>query len=289
MRLLMIAAIFSLAACGQRDVAYPADAASEAVASADVVAKSPMAGEPAPAQPGPTTGRYLAYEYSFTLELPSKAVGPVQEAQAAACRAVPANGCLVVGSSINRGDDGAVYGQLQMRMVPARVQPFRADLTKAVHGADGEITAATTNSEDLTQAIVDTEAVMRAKTALRERLLALLNRQTGKVADLLEVERELARVQQEIDAATSALKVYRLRTDLSLVTITFVSERSSVGGDVANPLAGAFRDFFRIMSYSAAGIVRVIAGILPLAVIGLPLVWLVIAGWRRWRARRKAS
>ena len=81
-------------------------------------------------------------------------------------------------------------------------------------------------SEDLTRQIVDTEAAVRARTALRDRLQAILATRPGKLSDLLEVEKELARVQGELDATQSELAVMRTRVVTSLLTITYSSGAS---------------------------------------------------------------
>lgn len=288
------AILLGLAACGQMPESPGADrGVAGVVATADVAAMDAAAPAAEMAEPAPppgvpqgiaTTGRDLAYEHSFALEVPGDAVQPLQDAQAADCRTAGPAKCLVIASGLDRSADGSVHARLQMRMLPGRIEAFRAALQQATGAARGEIVSAETTSEDLTQVIVDTEAMLRTRSALRERLLALLGRQSGKVADLLEVERELARVQQEIDAATSAMKVYRLRVDMALVTVAIRSERSSVGGDVGSPLGDALRDFVRIMAQSAAIIVRLVAGLLPVLLAGGIVAIVALQVWRRWKA-----
>ena len=57
----------------------------------------------------------------------------------------------------------------------------------------------TVETDDLSRSIVDTEAALRSKRALRDRLQALLQRPADKVQDLFDVEQQLTQVQTEID------------------------------------------------------------------------------------------
>ena len=75
----------------------------------------------------------------------------------------------------------------------------------------------------VTRVIVDTEATLRAKRALRDRLQQLLATRPGSLADLLGVERELARVQGEIDSSEPNLASTRTRVAMSAVTIEYAS------------------------------------------------------------------
>ena len=99
-------------------------------------------------------------------------------------------------------------------------------------------------SEDLSRQIVDTDAQLRAKTTLRDRLQGLLATHPGKVGDLLAVERELARVQGDIDSAQSELADMRGRVAMSDVTLNYGSS-DVLGGRVQSPLASAFHRLLR--------------------------------------------
>ena len=136
-------------------------------------------------------------------------------------------------------------------------------------------------SEDLTRQVIDTEATLRAQTRLRERLTELLTRHQGKLADLLEVERELARVQGEIDARSSELNVMRKRIAMSDLTIAYQSRGLFVDDRTADPTLQALRDFLATVSLSFAAAIRFVAVALPWLLIVLPAFWLLRRMWRR--------
>jgi hypothetical protein len=154
-------------------------------------------------------------------------------------------------------------------------------LEAQVDQAGGRIVTDTTSTEDLTRQIVDTEARLRAQTTLRDRLQELLRSSRGRLADLLEVERELARVQGDIDAVQSNLAVMRTRVAMSELTLQYHSAPRSVGSDTFEPLRNAFANFLGIIVGGFAVIITLIAGLVPFAVVIVPIVWLIL----RWRKR----
>ena len=121
-----------------------------------------------------------------------------------------------------------------------------------------------------------------ALTALRDRLQELLRSRPGRLADLLEVERELARVQSEIDSIQSNLAVMRTRVAMSELTINYRSAPRPVGSDTFRPLRDALANFLGIVVGGFAAIITIIAGLIPVAVVVVPIVWLIL----RWRKRR---
>jgi hypothetical protein len=69
----------------------------------------------------------------------------------------------------------------------------------------GSATVVRVSSSDITEQYVDTESRMKTARALRDRLQGLLDRATN-VTEVLSVERELARVQAEIEASEARLR-----------------------------------------------------------------------------------
>ena len=103
----------------------------------------------------------------------------------------------------------------------------------------------------------------------------------SNLADLLEVERELARVQGEIDARSSELNVMRKRIAMSDLTIAYQSRGLFVDDRTADPTLQALRDFLATVSLSFAAAIRFVAVALPWLLIVLPAFWLLRRMWRR--------
>ncbi|MEZ5995901.1 MAG: DUF4349 domain-containing protein [Hyphomonadaceae bacterium] len=305
---LLLAAL--LMGCGQANVANTAPAEAPMASGGMVEAERAIAGEesfaadnaaaPAPPPPpqaettpdqapaqaaGPAPVLFLAYSYAMGLELPSQRLSGVMDMHTNACQAAGVRQCQLIGSNVSGDPESYIEGYVSLRAAPEWLRTFRAGMTAQVDAAGGRIVSETTNTEDLTRQIVDTEARLRAQTALRDRLQELLRSRPGRLSDLLEVERELARVQGEIDAVQSNLAVMRTRVAMSELTIQYRSAPRSVGSDTFQPLRQAFADFLGIVVGGFAVIVRIIAGLVPLLVVIIPIGWLLLR-WRRARGGR---
>lgn len=243
-----------------------------------VAARVPVAGSPA-----------LAYSYSVSIAVPSGGVRALMARHEAACLAAGPALCQVTGSELSEPKTAGAEnsGTLSLRAEPHWLKRFRDGLEGDARAANGRVTGSSTTSEDLSRQIVDTDAALKAKTALRDRLQALLNTHPGKLSDLLEVERALADVQGEIDSANSELADMRGRVTTSDLTLSYGSGLTAPG--VWSPLSGAFGSFFSIMSTTLAVMVQMVAWVLPWAlVIGL-VVWLVRSKRLRWQFGRKRT
>ena len=118
--------------------------------------------------------------------------------------------------------------------------------------------------------------------------MRLLESRPGSLQDLLAVERELARVQTEIDAIESTLAVMRRRVSMSTLTVAYQSPAPSVSTQTFGPLREAFTHFVARAVESAAAIVSIVAFLLPWVVVGAVLVWL-LKRLRRASLRRRAA
>jgi len=254
-------------------------------APADVTA-SPLPNAPDANQPsGPAPVLYLAYSYVMELEIPSERLASVMDRHVQACQAAGPRRCQLIGSNRSGDPKSDMEGYLSLRGEPAWLDTFKSGMEQEADAAGGRVVSEKTYSEDLTRQIVDTEARLRAQTALRERLQELLRSRPGRLADLLEVERELARVQSEIDSVQSALAVMRTRVAMSELNLQYRSAPRAVGSHTLEPLRQAFANFLGVVVGGFAAIVYVIAALIPFAIVFIPLGWLLMR-WRRSRDGR---
>ena len=261
----------------------PASAPAPTDARDADVAQQPSTQPGQPSQPaGPSPVLYLAYTYGVGLEIPSQRLSSVMDRHVQACQSAGPRLCQLIGSNRSGDPDSFMQGYVAFRGEPAWLRTFMQGLENEADEAGGRITSQTVGSEDLTRQIVDTEARLRALTSLRDRLQELLRSRPGRLADLLEVERELARVQGELDATQSNLAVMRTRVAMSELTLNYQSSPRPVGSDTLEPLRQAFANFLGIIVGGFAAIITIIAGLIPVAVVVVPLVWLAL----RWRKRR---
>jgi hypothetical protein len=266
------------------------DRAQSAGEAAPAAAPQPPSGPTTSPQPQPGGGTtspvlYLAYTYGLGLEIPSQRLSSVMDSHVTACQGAGPRLCQLIGSNRSGDPDSQMSGYVELRGDPQWLRTFMDGMAAQVDEAGGRVTSRNTGSEDLTRQIVDTEARLRALTALRDRLQDLLRSRPGRLADLLEVERELARVQGEIDAIQSNLVVMRTRVSMSQLSIQYQSAPRPLGSDTMEPLRQAFADFLRVIVGGFAAILYIIAGLIPIAVVLVPLIWLALR-WRRARGGR---
>jgi len=243
-------------------------------------------GAVAPGSPAPTiTLPMLAYVYEYGIEAPTDRIRGLVAGHEAACAAAGPAQCQVTSSTVTELGEDSLRGVLELRASAAWVKRLRDGLPGETRAAGGRVTSSRVSSEDLSRQIVDTEARVRAMTTLRDRLMALLAERPGKLADVVAIEQELARVQGEIDSTASQLAVMRGRVQMSTVTLSYGSKGSIAPDGVWSPLVSAFEDFIGIIAVTLGGMVRVLAWLLPWLALGGGILWLfrkrLRANWGR--------
>jgi hypothetical protein len=255
-----------------------------APATGGVAGGAVRAGASQPADPV----SYLAYAYGVSLEIPGDRLVAVMDAHAAACRDAGPRVCQLVGSRRAGDPADTLRGSLSLRAEPQWLQQFMIRAQTDARDAAGRVTGQWTTTEDLTREIVDTEATLKAKRALRDRLQQLLSTRPGSLADLLGVERELARVQGEIDSTESTLAAMRTRVAMSALTIEYQSSAGAIASGTFAPLQGALANFVLAAVDSTAALISVVGALLPWVVAVALVVWGLVRIRRRRRARRAA-
>ncbi|MDF3832855.1 DUF4349 domain-containing protein [Cupriavidus basilensis] len=277
--LLLAGALLALAACGRsgngpegRPPAAPAAAGMPAAELAR--AQGGAQGEQQEAE-----RRYLALKYALTVENTAEALEGGWKSVVERCQAL---GCELLEAGFTRSRDGAPpRGELRARVAPKSLP----DLLKAAEQG-GTVVSNTVSSEDKTDQVIDAEARIKNTTELRDRLRAMLQNARGPLRDVIELERELARVQAELDTINGLRKLLAAQTDRNEVHIDFVARESFVSQRKVSPLREAYNDIAGLFLGSLAMLIRVAAGALPWLLVGVPLLWLALA-WRRRRAARR--
>jgi hypothetical protein len=177
-------------------------------------------------------------------------------------------------------------GLWRIRVPAARFQPL-LDAIRAL----GEIRRISTNSDDVSEEFYDVEARMRNKRQEETRLLKLLEDRTGKLDDVLAVEREIARVRGEVEQLEGRLRMLTDLTSLSTVTLR-VEEIAAYQPEQAATfgarLGRSFKGSLGSLVATAEALAVFIAASVPwLAVLASGLAATLIArrglAWRRDR------
>jgi hypothetical protein len=118
------------------------------------------------------------------------------------------------------GEPRAISGTL-------RIPSSRFDAALAALRQFGRVTEESQNGEDVAAAVVDLDARLTNTRVTEKRLTEVLQRRTGDVGDVLEVEREIARVRGEIEQMEAQRKQLERRIEYATVTLEIVEERAA--------------------------------------------------------------
>jgi hypothetical protein len=188
---------------------------------------------------------------------------------------------FVANTTVQGGKD-----QLRSASLEVKVPSERFDDALAGLSPIGKVESVNVNAEDVGEEYVDIAARVENAHRLETRLVDLLANRTGKLQDVLSVERELARVREEIERYEGRMRFLRTRVAMSTLTIA-VHESVPVIVPVAGdgPIVIAFRQAWRNFVGVIAGLIASLGILIPLGVLGV-LLWV---GVRRYLPIRGAA
>jgi hypothetical protein len=234
-------------------------------------AASPIGATASPADPA---SRKLIRTAQLALEVPS-----YDRAAEAVARTAEEEGGYLAESRAARADAGRRGGSLTVRVPAERFTTVVAALKRL-----GTVTNESVSTQDVTKAYTDLETRLRVKRDAAARVQAILNTKTARLAEVLEAERELARLTEEIEQMEGERRFYDQQIALSTITIELHEPSPLLGSGPFQPIREAMHESLRVLVASVAALIYVIVFLAP---------WLVIAGigWRivRWVRRRRAA
>jgi hypothetical protein len=141
----------------------------------------------------------------------------------------------------------------------------------------GKVESVNVNAQDVGEEYVDITARATNARRLEMRLLELLTARTAKLSDMLSVERELARVREEIERYEGRLRWLKSRSAVSTLSIA-VHEPMPLLGEQPSPIAEAFRRAWYNFVNLIAAFIASLGTLIPLGVI-LAVIWVIIRRW----------
>ncbi len=261
-----------LAGCGHKEeAAMPAAAPAEAMDAAARAVGPEGAQEDAMAAAPEATAKYLAERQYWDYELPEADIEGRWQAHMKLCRV----DCEVLEASLSKSAHAPVRAHLLLRIG----RPNAAKLMTAM--GDAGVSERRVEREDKTMQVIDAEARLKNLAELRDRLRGLLATRTGALKDVLETERELARVQGDLDAMTAQRRVLANETEKILLEANYRATPSLGETGAMQPLVEAWGEAGNAFARSLAASLMFIVQALPWLVIVLP------AGWGAWRLLRR--
>lgn len=145
----------------------------------------------------------------------------------------------VATSSSEKQANGKLRGEVVVKILPDNLERF----LQKIRGL-GEVKNQTLGSEDVTKAYFDTDSRLKNARVMEQRLIDMLKTKTGKVSDLLQVEKELGRVREEIEKMQGELKFWDSQVQFATVTISLAEK------DMEEPAAFLLKERAQLALYS---------------------------------------
>ena len=220
----------------------------------------------------------LAYEHEVEIRLDADKIAAKVKAAKQACETGKFGACLVLGVS----QSGGRYPRASLRV---RAEPKAIEPLIAAAGEGGDIGDRSTRAEDLAVVVRDNTLLRSRLSKQHARLLEFQGRSDLKVADVIALSEQLSKVEAELEAAEREGAIHKRRIETQLLTIEFSPHVSEAG---RSEVAIAFGDTGRVMASSTAGVIRVVAGLLPVLLALALAIW-VLKRLIRFLRRRKAA
>ncbi len=143
----------------------------------------------------------------------------------------------------------------------------------------GELQSNNRQAQDVSEEFYDVAARLKNKKIEEQRLVELLKNATGKLSEVLTVEKELSRVREEIERIEGRLRFLTNQTDLSTITVTIQEVKNFQPEGPPNLKAQVARSFegsIEVMKNLGIGILLFLVAIVPwITPIGL-VAWIII-------------
>ncbi len=257
---------------------YATEAAPAAEAAADAAAPARMVA-PRPAPLAPVA--QIAYAYSYALSLPRDRGAEMMSRHELACVSAGPGFCQVISAQADwtAREPG---GRLELRGQPEWINRFRSGLALDAQNAGGRLDEAATNGEDVTRNIDTTATGAKTAASLAGRIRQLQARSGGTMAQRLEIERQLAELQQQYDAQQIELRALNDRVQSARLTLDYRQGGVMAADSPTRPVARALGDAFGLSMGMLAVLITAGSVLLPIIVIGGAVWWAV-------RRRKPAS
>lgn len=272
----MGACVLLLSGCERAPSLLPIRLSAPSAPAMDIAVPSPeAAAASAPQQ--------FSYTHDWSLIMARAAIAPrFQRARDLCLNDVPLH-CRLASANLTNGDD-AVSATLSVQLPHDKLAGFEHALLASLPGeaaGDAAMVSRATQAQSVETEASDTARKVAQLTAYRDRLADIAKRPNLGVDDVIKVEAERARVQGDLDEATSTQRDLTDGIARESVAITLAERTVAVGpftqfaDNAADTLAGS----------AASALLFAIAAIpwLPIAALAIVLVsWL----WR-WLLRRR--
>lgn len=270
---LLLTALLALSACSHKS-----EVATRGVPDAAML-KPGQAAAAGAAQQSAEARRYVAMRHQLEVELPAANLQAVFDNT---LKKVQELGGEVLDASVSRASDYASpSGSMSLRLPPDKVDKFLEGVEQG-----GKVLRHQRTAEDKTDEVIDADARIANLTELRDRLRRMLADKPAQIKDVLEIEKQLAETQAQLDTINGVRKSLSKQTDMVAVQIELRAAATMSEQSAFAPVARAWNEAGEVIMSSAGGLITFVAAVLPWLVILVPLFWFIR---KLWRGRKKRT
>jgi hypothetical protein len=278
-----------LVACNDRS---PSPARSELARDRSDIGKAGNVASPAPAAEPVASAKEVAAQGSFqwshtgTYDVTSRLiirtgqasieVDSLEPSMAELRRIVQRVGGFVADASVQSGRNQVRSATLELKVPASRFDQLTEGLEPL-----GRLQFVNVGAEDVSEEFVDLTARVANGHRLEDRLIELLRTRTGKLQDVLSVERELARVREEIERMEGRLRFLKTSAQLSTLSVNLYEPAPIVASHPGRSVIGeAFKTAWRNFVGVMAGLIASLGFVVPVVVLGWG-TWILARRYRR--------
>ena len=192
-------------------------------------------------------------------------------------KAVTINKARIINDSEGK-DFATVFRNLTVKVPSQNFDRFISDISKGVSYFEIKSISA----EDVTEQFIDLTSRLKTKKKLEERYLEILKK-ANKVSEILEIEKQISTIREEIEAKEGQLKYLESRVSESTITIEFyktIAEKEGVKISYGSKLWTAIKSGF----YSLSDLLISLLSVWPFVILFVVLVYFI-----RKRLKRKKA
>ncbi|MFT6749019.1 MAG: hypothetical protein ACJAQ1_000948 [Flavobacterium sp.] len=115
--------------------------------------------------------------------------------------------------------------RLLVRIPSKNFEDFITEISKGV----GYFDTKEISSQDVTEEFIDIESRLKTKKVLESRYLELLKK-VNKISEILEIEKQISEIREEIESKEGRLKYLNSQVSMSSVSIKFYKTQANNGG-----------------------------------------------------------
>ena len=289
--LLILFAIFTLSSCGEaEDAPYFSKETTKDYAMEPAPGEAPSTAPPSPdgtIKPSDTNltdtntiKRKIIKRAQISIKVKDflKAFDSIEEM-------VKSEGGFIADSSSYKSDLGNISGEITIRVSPDKFEKLVGKLNTL-----GDVKSKSISGEDITKQYYDLELRLGTKNEMAKRLLELLRTRTNNVKDLLEVERELGRVREEIESIKGTLRYYDNLLGLSTITISLEEPVPvSPAGNIWEPFKDMIRDALELFALSIRSLILFLMAVFPWLILAAIIFFIVRKIVRKRKREQKVE